>query len=324
MSSQRILEEYLLDLEDALSPLTTMERAQAMQELHGQIVDEIERQGGADQIRTVLKHLGSPEDQAKRYMVRKGLNYSVPQKKTSPFKVFALGVLGLASVTTILVIIFVRSFLPIVEVDEKTGQVKLFGGAIVADENSGNFTVSGNVISYSSDDDDDDSVAGMFGGKSRTIFSSMPLTDFDGLQLVGNAGVFELETGDDGILSYRCQTAVSANQSDIQLRQEERQLVLDFSALPKLKCKINIPPQVALSAEFSSGKVALDELRQSTRVKLGNGVLTFEPDSTEEYKLSASVQNGLVKGANAAYLSSENPEAHQVELSVTNGTIVIR
>jgi uncharacterized membrane protein len=132
---RRRLEGWLRQLENALQDVSVVDRSDIVMELHTHIRESYER--GDRSLEEILSGLGEPAHVANRYRVDRGMQpVDIPKPQSRLvgfFKWVTIGLLGWLTITTIFVIvmlIFAAQFLPLVQVDEKAGRVKILGGMI--------------------------------------------------------------------------------------------------------------------------------------------------------------------------------------------------
>lgn len=128
------LERYLKELEKHLEKIPVTDRSDILLELSGHIQDSLGK--GDRSLEEILKALGKPEQVANRYLIERGIK-PLPAKRFGWVKWGCFGTLGFFLVGFIALALLIKSFFPILSVDEKSGYVNILGGMIEVDESKG-------------------------------------------------------------------------------------------------------------------------------------------------------------------------------------------
>lgn len=292
------LEKYLTTLEQALKAFPVSDRAEIITEIKSHVQSALSRDP-SQQLDTVLRALGEPETVANRYLIERGLKPTKPP--ISPIvKWIVIGFMGTFAMILIFIGVVISHFTPLLHIDENKDRVSLLGGLVELNGQSGKFTVRG--------------IPRGVGG--NTIDGTAELLPDQKLSLKFGNGRFELNNSKDKKFSWECNTHDPTVKAFNPV-SEKTDLVLDFSELLEVKCKISIPENTKVFIQGANGKVELDKPHYDVNLDLSNGKVDFDPDKDHKYNYKLSVKNGKVD----EFISSDDPNAHLIVVQMTNGKI---
>ncbi len=329
------LEGWLRQLEQALHDVSVIDRADIVMELNTHIRESFDR--GDRTLDEILTSLGEPTQVSNRYRLERGMQPVIlPRSKTpvgSLFKWATIGMLGLAAIIFIGGAIIVGRIFPLIQLDEKTNQIRLLGGMIdvIDDDIDLQFQNGSMNKSFGFHFDSNE--------KSRTKFSGKvagnPKEKIKEIKVNAVNGTFDLEgESHSNELSYECFLRDSDSMTPDQfLKQNGKQVEFDFMSAD-VRCKLSIPAGAKLDVQLTNGDIRLEKLQNPLAVDLENGRIRFEGDEEIEYKLNANVVNGVVAGLRdfeeqqkAHQTGRDNkktPKSYTAELKVNNGGISIQ
>lgn len=122
------LESYLRELDKSLAQIPMAERSDIILELNGHITESLKTKS----IDEVLNALGKPDQVANRYLLERGLQ-PIPKKRGGCFKWGCLGVVAFFLVLILAIVLLVRGFFPLIQVNDKEERVRILGGLIDVD-----------------------------------------------------------------------------------------------------------------------------------------------------------------------------------------------
>lgn len=298
MTTDFRLEKYLNALESALKPFPVSDRAEIITEIKSHILSAVEKDPNTN-LESVLAALGEPEIVANRYLIERGLKPNKPP--ISPVvKWIVIGFLGTVALVILAFVLMLSYLSPLIKVDEQSEKVSLLGGAIQIDGKEGRVFIDGAI------------------GERRRIVGAADVEPGQNISIQFNHGRFTVETSDDEKLTWRCR-AISEGKKDetVQPITENGKLSLDFSATNLTRCKLKVPVGALLTMNGTNGRIYLKEPQFGVNVELTNGRVSFEPDDDSAYQYNLSVVNGTVD----SFQSSDKPNAHSINIRLTNGQI---
>lgn len=301
------IDKYLTELDHHLGEISVSERADIIIEIKSHLL-EAKDQNPGQSINQILTTFGSPSQAAQKFLQERGLGRGKPKSSSSKmgpvFKWTAITILGLAGIFTVVVAVLVWKFTPILNVDEKSGRVKILGGLIDISETEGTVKVGKNNVQNF--------------GKGH---------HFDGSKLLGpgqekpklnikfSNGDIELTTSETRELFWSCSSRGQGR--DVITSGDSGNFNLDFSQALGIQCQIKIPESTQLELEGANGKVEIIKPKYNLQVNLVNGLISLSPDKNVPYRYTAKVSNG---NSNVPE-SSNAPDAFQMGIKITNGSV---
>lgn len=324
---QAQLDAYLKKIETALDKIPVADRADILMELHSHITDSTASQS----LDEVLKALGEPHHVANRYLIARGVQPLPPPKK--PVLRWVFGTFGvLALLTMIMVVVVIRSFFPILEVDEKNGRVRILGGMVDVDEESGRVSIGKGLLKI----DADDAGVQVYSSKNRLETSTnrvrmdghFKANDFKKLKIKANNAKLEV-TSQAGAseLHYQCKALQKKPGATLgELHKLNPKGVLEFdltSGLLGSDCEFSLPGSIAIEATLDNGKIEFNELLQDVDASISNGKIEFNRAAGAKYTFDTRVSVGSIQGMDAGVSTPKAPGVHSAKLVVGNGKIEV-
>jgi hypothetical protein len=277
------LENYLRELDKFLAQIPMAERSDIILELNGHITESLKTKS----IDEVLSALGKPEQVANRYLLERGLQ-PIPKKKGGCFKWGCLGVVAFFLVLILAIVLLVRGFFPLIQVNDKEERVKILGGLIDVDGVKETVKIGGLI------DVVDDN--------SPVVSKEIPVGDFSKIR-IECFGDVEISQGD------RNSVVVQATQKNfdwVDVRVEGETLVFDTKRDGVFKFKVRKLKFLVTLKELS--EVALD----------GSGDVLINPLQTRELALVIDGHGDIhVKDLKASSLRAKIEGAGDMVLSGT-------
>ena len=297
------LETYLSQLDRALQPIATSDRADIVTEIKSHVLDAIERDGEAS-LPKILEALGEPEAVANRYLLERGLKPG-PPARTPMVKWLTLGFLGTLALSMIFAVVVLWKFSPVVTVDGENDRVSILGGLVDIDGKAGKVKIGGGMT-----------VGGDIGGGDSRVIAGDRTLDAATKEITlpfRNANI-EMEATKEKRLAWECRVRGKGEAG--KLTEGGGKLKLDFSAVDA-DCELKVPagPKVILSA--ANGDLRIERPQGEVEVKLDNGQVRLEPDPGRRYRYDLKVANGHAEG----FESSDARDAIRVAVAVGNGSI---
>lgn len=294
------LEQYLTALDRALGQISVSDRSDIITEIKSHVL-EAQARDPQSSVKSILAALGEPENVANRYLMERGIKPGKPSK-TPVTKWLTIGFLGTFGIASVVLMLILWRFTPVLKVDEKTGQVIILGGLIEISESTNHATAS---------DSARDKTRVNFEGEAQIDPSKVTSVDIS-----FSNGEFDLSQSTDGALHWSC--AVSRGKPAAKEDSQNRSYSLDFNS-SDADCDLEIPSGINLVMRGANGEIDVNQPQSTVDVKLENGRIVISPDSSKQYKYQASVVNGSSEGL----VSSNSPDAILIKLAVTNGNIEI-
>lgn len=301
MKTDPKLESYLASLHKALGSIPISDRADIITEIKSHILLAQEKDP-SQSLNTILASLGEPETVANRYLLERGLKPGKPSK--SPMvKWLTIGFLGTFAMICLTLIVLVRSFTPLISVDEEQERVILLGGVIDVDGKAGNVKIG--PIHVKEDKE------------NQKFEGSIPLDSKNTkeIKVKFKNGKFEVSPSLGNEIRWDCK--VAKGDSDQFINDKAGIFSFNFEDIDGVKCDLKIPKDIKFDLVGANGKLDLENPQAETTVTLTNGKVHIDPDKTKKYKYDLKVTNGVV----AKFLSSEDKDAIQVRVHMANGKI---
>jgi len=189
------------------------------------------------------------------------------------FKWFTIGFISAVAIAAVVVTVLIYSFTPLIKVDETTGRVQLFGGAIDVRAK--------NVITKLSKDN-----SFVFGSIEGA--EVLP-DDVAGTVIKFGTGEIRIDYNNTREINWDCDGAGKNAKLDFS----QKGLVnLDFSAA-FVDCDISVPYQ-PLKIEGNSGEINVRKVRAELDIKLGQGDVLLEPLPAAAYIYDFKTGSGSV------------------------------
>lgn len=294
--NEKLLNSYLKRLDKALSGVSVSDRSEIVTEIKSHILDTVESNPAAS-VESVIRDLGEPSEVAKRYLSEKGISYQIPNRQPF-FKWMVIGFLGTLGIITLFVLIMVWSFSPLIQVDERSGRVKILGGMIdvsSTDNLNTNFKFShdGHQTSFN---------------KGVKDLQNLEPTE---LRFLLKDTKVNFKNTNERAVKYSCSA-----EDELDIRMDTG-VIFDLKDSSYANCDFEVPKNMNIVVEAKSGRVEFLELENSVQAKLKNGSLSFVPKSNVDYSYSVDVKTGHARD----FVGSTSDKAYKIDLYVKTGTI---
>lgn len=321
--TQQKLNDYLREIEIALGEISVAERSDILLELDGHIRESLEK--GGQSIDQILEALGSPQQVANRYLLSKGIQ-PVKPRGFPWFKAIGLTTLGVMSLTVIALVLLIRSFSPILHVDEEAGRVVILGGLIDVNEKEGKVSLgkgklqlNGQEVNFKVD----------FEGNTQEFDGVLNSQGKSKLNVSGTNGKFKFETSESKDIEYSCEVANigdTINLDNIIVTDRKGEIDFQFSdnLFSGAKCDLIVPKGLDLKVELGNGKLVFDELQQNASLKLDNGMVEFFRHPEVAYSFKTRLKRGAIAGLGKEDYNNKDPKAYKIDIEATNGKIEVQ
>ncbi|NUM87974.1 MAG: DUF1700 domain-containing protein [Bdellovibrionales bacterium] len=293
------LENYLNRLDKALSAIAVSERAEIITEIKSHVL-EAQQRSPERSLSSILESFGEPETVANRYIMERGLK-PTPPPRSPVVKWLMIGLLGTFGMFCLTVLVIIFKFSPIVEVNEKEGKVRLFGGLIKVDEDVGrsvNVEVETGRESFRS----------VTGDQKVDVKKDKLAIRFDNAKM-------EIETGRDDVLRWSCR----ATGETPPLRVTKSEITLDLEKASK--CNITVPEGLSTKINGNNGKISVIKPRNNLDLDVVNGKVGLLPDETQSYEFDVSVRNGKADKFPQAAQGARGGKPWKISLRLANGIV---
>lgn len=326
--AQQRLNDYLKQIEDALSEISVADRSDILLELNSHISERLEN--GDQDIDQILAALGSPQQVANRYLLDRGIQ-PIPPKRFSWLKAFTLGTVGVLALCVIAMVMVIRSFTPLISVNEEEGRVVILGGMIDVNEKEGKVSLGKGLIKvdekgtsnmeFDIDFDIDE-------GEGKSLAGDVETAAKKRVVIRGQNVKFEVTPSQSKLLTYNCKVGGLGSTDNVTTildtsSKTEISFELPNDILKASKCKFRVPEKLEVKVDAGNGKVILEDLRQDVFVKLANGKVRFEKEPKTSYRFETKIQSGKVVGLNDSDFNNSDQKAYKIHLEATNGKIEV-
>lgn len=302
MIENKMLDNYLYDLEKALNDVRPAERAQIILENQQHILEAREK-FPEKSLNDILNDLGSAQKVANHYLLDRGLKTYKPTRHPflKWFSIMFLGSVGLL-MATILVVIW--KFTPLFKVDEKSQRIIILGGLIDVNGISGKIKV-GDQYQFIQN-----KYTNQFDGAL-----DVPKNEFDELVINFKSGSIDLKTNFNRKLSWDCKLEKPPGQDFININNDI--IEIDLEKTGGSSCILEVPTDLKLTLDGEDAQVSLIEPEYDTYIDIDNGNVSVSPNPEVEYTYDLRVKNGTAPKGN----SSIKQDAYEIKVYVENGII---
>ncbi len=328
--TQKKINDYLKEIERHLEGISVSDRADILMELNSHISESLDRSD--EGVESILKALGEPAQVANRYLIARGIQPVKPSRKPLLGKI-ALGVFGLFAVGMIALFLLIRSFFPLLEINEEQGRVVILGGMIDVDEKSGKVSLGKGLIKVEDADI-------QFQGQSFNIKERINVVEFSGeydpkdltnLKFTATNGKVKLKQTQNAKISYKCELSALTNEQlsiEDYIYNDENAVHFNFDQgiLSGADCRMYVPQEMMADVKLSNGKIELAEFSKKVTAEVTNGKIKFKRGKDLEYAFNTWVRLGKVEGLPADQIANPNKKNPGIEVSlkVQNGKIKIQ
>ena len=258
MVNVKKLENYLAKLDKSLGQISVSEKADIITEIKSHVMDALEKDQ-SQKIETVLSSLGEPEQVANRYLMERGLKLQSTPKHPI-VKWLVVGFLGTFSLVLIFVCLLLWKFTPFIQVNEEKGTVKLMGGLIDINENSGEFKISSDIP--------------LFDGKKVKYNGSYEIDPMKvtTMKLHFTNGSMKFKTAHEDKVSWQCK--IKGLPADMKSNIDQSIFNLDLSKSDGSECIVSIPKGLTVRAVGANGDIKLIQPDYDFDLELSNGKVT--------------------------------------------------
>lgn len=317
MATDLRLEAYLHSLDKALGPIPISQRAEFIMEIKNHIL-AAQKGDSSQSMDQILAALGQPEIVATRFLLEKGLKPISPAR--SPIiKWLVIGFLGTLGILTLFVTILIFKFSPLIEVSEKDGRVKIFGGTIDINDFDGDDFANWNGGGHFANK------KGQFkfkvdtansGGNSIEGTRQIDSSSIDKIFIPFSNGKFEIRYNRQKKFSWDCKTSEGSDSFSMATEQN-RVLTLNLNRTKGVRCELNLPEEVLFAISGANGDLAIDSPHGPMDIQLANGRVVIEPDRAKSYNYDLKVLNGKAD----EFESTNAANAIKIKVEIKNGYV---
>ena len=302
MEKQKILNNYLFELEKSLMDIGPVDRSNIVVEIHEHIQEALQKYP-EQSISEILNDLGHPQKVANHYRLNKGLKLFKPARHPI-LKWLSISFISMFAFSLLFIGVLVWKFTPVFELDEDKGKVILLGGLI--DIN----TISGKAKIMDQYHFSENNYTNQFDGSI-----DFPRSETDEVVVNFNSGIFNFTTADTDKLSWNCKldtppTKDFLNQGDT--------VEIDLEDFEGANCDIQIPSNLKLTVDGKDAKITVTDSEFDTYIEMKNGQVHFSPNPEVDYNYELKVKNGTMDKFN----SIESKDAFEIKIFIENGSIL--
>ena len=293
--TQKKINEYLQSIEKCLDGINVTDRADILMELNSHIQDSYDR---SDQdVAAILKALGEPHQVANRFLIARGLKPVKPSRKPLLGKI-ALGFMGLSALALIALVLFIRSFFPLLEVNEEEGRVVILGGMIDVDEKNGKVSLGKGLIKVEDAEIQFDRKVTLMTDQSIRVMEfrgNHTAKGQESLSFRATNGKLKLVRSEGENIEYKCElsalTGEQLNANDfIYAKDKVVNFNFDQGILSGAECKIQVPEGLAAKVHLTNGALELSNLTENVDAEITNGKIKFKRDEKTSYAFNTWVR----------------------------------
>lgn len=233
------------------------------------------------------------------HLARKGMR-PVSRKPFGILKIIFLFFIALILSMILGIILVIKSFTPLINVDDIDGTLEIFGGRIFLNKDDASFFTKINDRDYNEWKKTARSMKGSF---ELTNLSSIPLS----IQL--DKGELALRTHEKDQLSYSC----LVEQGQGQLFDQTKSGIIMNLVAGKAYCLLYIPQNQQFDVSIRQGHLNLTDLRQHFSVTIEDGILSWAQTHKKDF-VAKLVEGSVTKGQLSDF-SSSGPYSFNIKVS---------
>lgn len=215
----------------------------------------------------------------------------VSDKKSNFFKWSAIGCLGTVFIFSCLIGFLVWRFTPLIEFDQESGKMQLFGGTVSLEDFKGNFFYSSTNIKEEID--------------LRALSNKK-------ISIIGPNIMLQLRNSSSDFIVYNCQV------SGDHIISREDGFTLHFHDSLGAQCEVEVPKNYSLFIETKNAKVSAWKLENPINLEADNAQVEFEPKEEMEYNYNLSIGNGKI----GDFQNSNSDRAFKIKAKIENGNFM--
>lgn len=279
-NEQAVLNGYLLKVEKRIGYLSVEDRLEVLSGVKNFLT---QHQSDHDlDMKVVLRQFQDVDSLINIELAKRSMP-SLKAKSGRGWKIFLLAMLSLFIISILVIVFTIKSFLPLVNVNDIDGTLELFGSRLVLEKADGDYFTKINDHEFIQWRKGAKLAKGTFdfGGSAKDYKFNIKLRN----------GELAIRTHDEASLSYTCYT-----QEQLQeiFTQKDSTFIMNIDA-KKSHCLVFVPHSMNLKIEVGEGNVNLKNMKQDFSVHLGKGVVSWKQANRQDFHLkthSARILSG--------------------------------
>jgi len=296
-SDERRLENFLRDLKSYMGHLSITTQHEMIVEIKKFILDSHDK--GKIPLKLILDSLSDYPTIVNKFLLEKG-HPPTKKKKRSAFKAFIVFFSMSFLVFLITGYFFIKSLLPIYDVDKKTGGVKLFGGKVKLDNNSFYFSNSTAPAPV----------------QLQEFAGEIEAANLQQISIIADYYDGSWVSAENDNFKYSCESSKIHHEL---VDQVNKKIVLNIPG--KSKCTFFIPESLSIIAQVKSGSIVIDAISNEGKIQMVNGNVNLLNIDPSKIAVNATLINGHKQGDFAKY--NRNGIAKVLKINVDNGFVSI-
>lgn len=301
-SDEKLLENYLSDLEGYLLHLPIMKRYEILNEAREHALNLQDQKAGS--LQDVFCSLSDRTALINHFLIKHNLP-TVTKKKQPFWRYVLLTMISLIVLGTLAIIILIKSMMPLFDFNDEDGTLTLFGGKFVFEKDDNTYFNSrqNKTNKWKT-------------GYSVDLKGSVPSYGVSKIFINSQNVDFAIRSKKD-VFEYNCRTDNSKMDA---LKRDADQLTLDLP--PNAQCMIYVPEEVPFIATFKNGLVNIKDLKQSFKLELNNGTISWKQEDADKFNLNTEFQRAVIQGDKSLF---QNKGAlYKVDFVMDNGLLRLR
>lgn len=302
--SERDIQDFLAKTELYLQEMSPGERAAALEQWRGHLVQYQRANIGADFLR-IKRLLGGPRTLANLIRVQ----HAMPLKgsRAQSARQAVVIAMGAASIVllTILGVLWWK-FTPILNVQED--RVQVLGGVIDIDNQLGQVKV-GDSFQFN-----EAQYKNVFEGSYEVSDEAVEdvLLEFD-------RGQMEISYVDSNRINWECK--IASEPSEGFITQEKELVTVSMKKSGGADCAFKLPNKLKYTVNGDAGKVDVIAPANDTFIQLGSGLVVIAPDSEASYRFDLQVGQGIV---DSGFRKLSHDNGIEIKVEVGTGRVQLK
>ncbi len=293
---QKKLDDFLKKIEYQINHLDLSDRNKIIEEIKSHITETVS--GSGQTLNSIIYEYRDYVSLANQFLIKNG--HKKISKRKNFLKYFLLATAFTTVFGGIILAVMIKSFLPIFEVNEKEGNIKILGSTIVLDM-------------------DDESFMNRMQSKSKDLVVKLKgefeATNFTAINIKALNSDFQIGQSVNANISYNCKASESI---DDFLKTSNSLIEFNLKSVNS-RCIFKIPKGMEISLNVTNGIVKLNTIENPFGVKVLNGLISWRVGIPQKFYATTSVNNGVIIGPRP---DAVNPE-FEANLEIMNGNIII-
>lgn len=303
MIKNQQLEQYLAELEQALTKTLPSKRSQIVQETNQQVLQQ-QKSFPHKELSSILAELGSPQSLANHHLLQEGLETVKINKRPSLLKWFFLAMLTGLGLMLLSIGLLIWKFTPLFKVDENTQRVTVLGGLIDVNGISGRIKI-GNTYQF---------LPNKFSNQFNGSFEA-PSLEYDEVVINFKSGILNIRPSLSPTLGWDCKLEKAPSEEFVNINQDT--IELDLEKTGGASCTIELPQDLKITVDGREGQVNIIEPQNDFFLEMDHGQVNLTLDPEREYRYQLNVDDGQILDLPT---SSEN-DGTELRINLKTGII---